>query len=56
MEGEGSPGIDIVGDALKDPLLEALMASSSSDTSSLGKANDVAEAGAKVSMDPRELT
>jgi hypothetical protein len=55
MEGEGSPGIDIVGDALKDPLLEALMASSSSDASSLGKANDVAKAGAKVSMDTREL-
>jgi hypothetical protein len=59
MEGEGSPVIDIVGNALKGPLpeaSEASMASSSSDTSSSRAASDVAETGAEASVDPRELT
>jgi hypothetical protein len=56
MEGEGSPIIDIVGDALKGPLLEASTASSSSDASLLGVASDIAEAEAEVSMNPHELT
>jgi hypothetical protein len=51
MEGEGSPVIDIVGDASKDPLPEASIASSLSDASSLGAASDVAEAEAEVFMD-----
>jgi hypothetical protein len=56
MEGEGSPVIDIMCDALKGPMLEALTASYSSDASSLGVTIDVAEAKAEVSVDPRELT
>jgi hypothetical protein len=40
MKGEGSPVIDIVGDALKDPLLKASTTSSSSGASSLGAASD----------------
>jgi hypothetical protein len=53
IEGEGSPIIDIVGDASKGPLPEASMASSSSDASLVGAANDVAEA--EVSVDPHKL-
>jgi hypothetical protein len=56
MEGEGSPVIDIVGDASKDPLPEASIASSLSNASSLGAASDVAEAEAEVFMDLRKLT
>jgi hypothetical protein len=56
MEGEGSPVIDIIGDALRGPLLEALTASSSLDASTLGAASDVAAVEAEVSMDPHELT
>jgi hypothetical protein len=48
MEGEGSPVIDIVGDASKGPLPEASTTSSSSDASSLGATSDVAEAKALV--------
>jgi hypothetical protein len=55
MEGEGSPVIDIMGDASKEPLLEASMASSSSGASSLGATSDVAKAEADVSMDPRKV-
>jgi hypothetical protein len=55
MEVEGSPVIDIVGDASKDPLLEPSTASSSSGASSLGAASDVAEAEADVSVDPHKL-
>jgi hypothetical protein len=55
MEGEGSPIIDIMGDASKEPLLEASTASSSSGASSLGAASDVAKAEADVSVDPCEL-
>jgi hypothetical protein len=46
IEGEGSPIIDIVGDASKGPLPEASMASSSSDASLVGAANDVADESA----------
>jgi hypothetical protein len=55
MEGEGSPIIDIVGDASKGPLSEASMASSSSNASSSGAASDVAETEAEAFVDPREL-
>jgi hypothetical protein len=55
MEVEGSPVIDIVGDASKDPLLEPSTASSSSGASSLGAASDVAKAEADVSVDPHKL-
>jgi hypothetical protein len=56
MEEEGSPIIDIVGDASKGPLPETLMTNSSSDASLLGVASDVAKAEAKVSVDSCELT
>jgi hypothetical protein len=56
MEGEGSPIIDIVGNAPKGPLLEASTASSSSDASSSGAASDVTETKAEASVDPHELT
>jgi hypothetical protein len=56
MEGEGSPVIDIVGDALKGPLAEALTTSSSTDASSVGPSSDVAEVEAEVSTNPLELT
>jgi hypothetical protein len=55
MEGEGSLVIDIVGDAPKGPLPEALTASSSSDASLFGATSDVAETEAEASMDPSEL-
>jgi hypothetical protein len=55
MEGEGSPVIDIMGDVLKALLLEASMASSSSDSSSVGAANNVAKAVAEDAMNLREL-
>jgi hypothetical protein len=55
MEGKGSLVIDIMGDALKGPLPEASMASSSFDASSSGAASDVAETEAEASMDPCEL-
>jgi hypothetical protein len=55
MEGEGFPIIDIMGDALKGPLLEASTTSSSSDASSSGAASVVAKTEAKASVDPREL-
>jgi hypothetical protein len=48
MEGEGSPIIDIVGDASKGPLPKASTASSSSDASSLGAVSDIAKAKAEV--------
>jgi hypothetical protein len=56
MEGEGSPIIDIVGNAPKGPLPEASTASSSSDASSSGAASDVTETKAEASVDPHELT
>jgi hypothetical protein len=56
MEGEGSPIIDIMGYALKGPLPEASMASSSFDASSSGAASDVAETEAEASVDPCEFT
>jgi hypothetical protein len=52
MEGEGSRVIDIVGDAPKGPLPEALTASSSSDASLFGATSDVAETEAEASVDP----
>jgi hypothetical protein len=55
MEGEGSPVIDIVGDALKVLLPEASMASSSSDSSLGGLASDVAEAAAEDTVDLHKL-
>jgi hypothetical protein len=55
MEGKGSLVIDIMGDALKGPLPEDSMASSSFDASSSGAASDVAETEAEASMDPCEL-
>jgi hypothetical protein len=55
MEGEGLPIIDIVGDAPKGPLLEASMASSSSDASSSGAASEVAEIKVEASVDPNKL-
>jgi hypothetical protein len=55
MEGEGSPVVDIVGDASKGHLPEASTASSSSDASSSGATSDVAETEAEISVDPRKL-
>jgi hypothetical protein len=55
MEGEGSPVIDIVDDAPKGPLPEALTTSSSSDASSSGATSNVAKTEAEASVDPREL-
>jgi hypothetical protein len=52
MEGEGPRVIDIVGDAPKGPLPEALTASSSSDASLFGATSDVAETEAEASVDP----
>jgi hypothetical protein len=56
MEGEGSPAIDIMGDALKGPSSEASTTSSSSDTSSSGVASDVAKTGAEASVESHKLT
>jgi hypothetical protein len=53
MEEERSLIIDIVGDMSKAPLLEALTASSSSDTSSGGATSNVAKAEAEDGLDPR---
>jgi hypothetical protein len=44
MEEERSPMINIVGDVMKAPLIEASTCSSSSDASSWGAASDAAEA------------
>jgi hypothetical protein len=55
MEGEGSPVIDIVGDASKCPLPEDSITSSSTDASLVGASSVVAEAEAEVSADPLEL-
>jgi hypothetical protein len=55
MEGEGSHVIDIVGNAPRGPLPEALTASSSFDASSSRAASDVAETEDELSVDPRKL-
>jgi hypothetical protein len=55
MVGECSPVINIVGDTLKAPLPEALIASSSSDASSGEVISDVAEAKAEDAVNPHEL-
>jgi hypothetical protein len=55
MEGEGSPILDIVGDASKVPLLEPSTASSSSDASSGEVASDEVKAEAEDTVDPCEF-
>jgi hypothetical protein len=55
MEEERSPMVDIMGDVMKAPLLEALTGTSLSNASSGGAASDAAEADIEDVVDPREL-